>query len=287
MTPPNANATLAAEYAGNGVGIFPCRESDTLRGKAKAPYTRNGYHGASADHGQWVHWKSMHPAAIYGLPCAPNGVFALDADRHGNGDGVQSLKTIFAHFDFDWRSVPTVKTPRDGWHVLFRRPTGLGPTRATIADAIDARDNAYIIAPGTVLPDGRRYELMGGTPLQLARAIANGTLPLMPGWLIDLAVRRPIPATPMSVSVGPAGLARQIDGLIAFVKKAAIGRRNAALYWAACRAGELTGQHGIGACLIADRLIQAGVSVGLEGRDARTTVASGMRDRTTGKRDGN
>lgn len=276
MSTLNENAILAAEYARCGIKVFPCRESNTARGKSKAPYISKGYHGASAEYAQWRDWTSMHPTAIYGLPCAPNNLYVLDADRHGDGDGVQSLMTMFAHFAFDWRTVPLVRTPRNGLHVLFSRPANLGQTKGTLARAIDARDNAYIIAPGTALPDGRRYELIGGTTLQLARAIAEQTLPPMPCWLVSLAARETKAPKAVPNSVRPEGKARQIEGLIATVREAAVGKRNAALYWASCRAGEFINPHN-GHEALARRLAEAGVSAGLDYREARSTVSSGMR----------
>ena len=279
MLPSNINARLAVDYARTGVKVFPCRESDTDTRKAKSPYTRNGFRGASADYSDLRRWSIMHPAATYGLPCAPNNIFVLDADRHGEGDGVHALMTLFAHFRFDWQTVPTVRTPRDGLHILFSRPTALGLTKGTIARAIDVRNNAYIIAPGTVLPDGRRYELIGGTTAQLARAIAERSLLPMPDWLIELAVQ-PMKPAPVLAPLSRDGMTRRIDGLIATVEKAAVGGRNATLHWAACRAGELVSSTDISAGQLSGLLVQAGLSVGLHEHEVRNTVASGMRNAT-------
>lgn len=148
-----ANAGLAHVYCGAAVPVFPCRESGD---RSKAPCVANGFHEASADPAALIHWATIFPGALYGLPCAPNGLFVLDADRHGNGDGVANVMALFARHGFDWQLVPAVQTPRDGLHFLFRKPVGLGKTKGKIADDVDVRDNGYIIAPGNTLPDGRR-----------------------------------------------------------------------------------------------------------------------------------
>lgn len=244
-----ANVDLAQTYARAGALIFPCHEAGDT---AKRPYTRRGYNAATANPSTLHFWSMAWPNAIYGLPCAPNNLFVLDADRHGNGDGVRALAAIFAHYGFDWLSVPVVRTPRDGLHVLFARPAGLGRTKGTVAPAIDVRDNGYIIAPGNVLPNGRRYELLNGTIDELAPAIASGTLPPIPRWLISLATKQPsltfsAKATASGIlPVASRGTASgRITGLIETVRKAGNGERNKALHWAACRVGEMAAQQGI------------------------------------------
>ncbi|MDN3624480.1 bifunctional DNA primase/polymerase [Methylobacterium isbiliense] len=260
-----------------GIKIFPCRECDTQAGKAKSPYTRNGYKDAGAELHLLSFWSCAYPNAIYGIPCAENNIFVLDADRHGAGDGVQSLLSIFAHYSFDWRTVPVIKTPRDGLHVIFSRQSSLRRTRNKLTSVIDVRDNGYIIAPGSILPDGRVYQLLHGTVGQLACAIANRNLLPVPRWLIEL-VARPEPAEQCSrIPLRPQGVRRSLDGLISKILNSAVGNRNSILHWAACRGGELVVQQMITAYEVENRLIQAGRQVGLDDREVKNTVASGMR----------
>src|SRR5687768_14436803 len=82
-----ATALIAA-----GVNVFPCVEGGST---AKAPYTRHGFKEASTDPIKVDLWLSKYPDAIWGLPCAMNGVLVLDADRHGKGDGVANLLALF------------------------------------------------------------------------------------------------------------------------------------------------------------------------------------------------
>ena len=111
MRAGHPNRNLAGTYATFGVPVFPCRESGE---RAKSPYVANGYHQATADADILKHWSRTFPTALYGLPCAPNGLFVLDADRHGNGDGVANLMSLFAAHKFDSNSVPAVETPGGG-----------------------------------------------------------------------------------------------------------------------------------------------------------------------------
>ncbi len=274
----NSNQSIALTYARHGVYIFPCREVDSARGKAKAPCTRNGYHGASTDNSQLQIWERAHPTALYGLPCATNGVFVLDADRHGNGDGVESIFALFTHYGFNLFLYPCVRTPRDGLHVIFRRPAELGKTNGTLSAAIDVRDNAYIIAPGTVLPDGRQYQLLNGTIEGLAEAIGKRTLPLLPNWLADLVVQPPLQVktqtqAPTDLDI----LKKQICGLIRKVVCAPEGNRNRVLFWASCRVGALVAQGLIGAGDALALLIEAGRQAGLSNYEATATAKSGLR----------
>ncbi len=274
-----SNRGLAEIYAAYTVPVFPCREAGE---RAKSPYVANGYHQANASPAIVQQWAAMYPYALYGLPCAPNGLFVLDADRHGKGDGVASIMALFARHGFDWQSVPVVQTPGDGLHFLFQKPTGLGKTKGRIADAVDVRDNGYIIAPGNILPDGRRYALMNGTVEQLAYAIANRTLPMMPEWLIAAALQPYRAQTAFKPPANVEATANQLRGLIHAIVGAPAGNRNRALFWASCRLGGLVG-HGLidGEAAFA-LLVEAGQQAGLGHREAYTTAMSGLRQ---GQRD--
>lgn len=268
------NSKLAAVYGCAGVPVFPCREAGE---RTKAPYVAHGYHEASAEPAALKHWATIYPGALYGLPCAPNGLLVLDADRHGNGDGVANLMALFARHSFDEQSVPAIRTPRDGLHCIFEKPTGLGKTKGRIADAVDVRDNGYIIAPGTLLPDGRRYDLLNGTVEQLAFAIANQTVPFMPEWLVALALQPYSAPMPFEAPVHIEGVTNQLGGLVRTIIGAPIGNRNRALYWAACRLGGLVAHGLVGNEAASALLVAAGLRAGLGTREAQATAVSGLR----------
>ena len=178
-------------------------------------------------------------------------------------------------------------TPRDGRHFIFRRPEGLGDTKGKIAQAIDVRDNAYVIAAGSVMTTGQHYALHAGTVPQLAGAIAALTLPALPQALCDLiakpisrpsvqSARSPMPPQPVSGGQHGPDPRPRLAGLIRTVATSGPGHRNATLHWAACRAGELisAGLLPSGSAVIA--LVEAGLMAGLPGREAVATVRSGI-----------
>jgi hypothetical protein len=191
---------------------------------------------------------------------------------------VESICALFAHYGFNLSSYPCVRTPRDGLHVIFRRPAELGKTKARLTAAIDVRDNAYIIAPGTVLPDGRQYQLLNGTIEGLAEAIGKRTLPLLPNWLADLVVQHPLQVkTQTQAPTDPDILKKQICGLVRKVVCAPEGARNQVLFWASCRVGTLVVQGLIGGGDALALLTEAGRQAGLSNHEATATAKSGLR----------
>lgn len=277
------NIGLAHTFGSLGVSIFPCRESGE---RSKSPYIPNGFHDASANIATLRHWATMYPTAIYGLPCSPNGLFVLDADRHGKGDGVATVMEIFGHYGFGWQSVPAVRTPRDGLHLIFKKPAGIGKTKGKIADAVDVRDNGYIIAPGAMLPDGRCYELLNGTIGELAAAIAARSLPTMPDWLVAMALQPNVAPKAFKAPVTVGGVTNQLGGLIQTVITAPPGNRNLILFWAACRVGGMVNQGIIPSEAATALLVEAGQQAGLSSREAYTTAISGIRQGQTETGDG-
>lgn len=273
------NVHLAALYACYDVPVFPCREYGE---RAKSPYVANGFRQADASPDTLRQWARIYPNAVYGLPCAPNGLFVLDADRHGNGDGVANVMALFSQWRFDWRTVPAVSTPNNGLHFIFQRPSGLGKTKGKIADAVDVRDNGYIIAPGNALPDGRGYGLVNGRIAQLAAAIANRSLPLMPEALIAAATQPYCAPTPLRGPPTGTLLTDQLGGLVRAIVSAPAGNRNRVLFWASCRLGALVNQGVVGRDVALALLLEAGKQAGLGHRETYTTALSGLRQ---GQRD--
>lgn len=268
------NGALAVIYAKAGIPVFPCREAGTL---AKSPYIKRGYHSASVEMALLSCWASMHPNAVYGLPCNPNGLLVLDADRHGQGDGVASLLALFDRYGFDLQSAPCVRTPRNGLHIIFARPADLEKTKGALTDAIDIKDNGYIIAPGNILPDGRAYQLLNGSIDQLASCIASNTLPAVPDWLRSLIVSSPKPISPSgNYKTNPQQCINSLTGIVRTIINAGEGSRNQALYWAACRIGELIQQGAINEQAAYALLVEAGAQVGLPNHEAYATAKSGI-----------
>lgn len=277
----NTMLSCALTYAVSGVQIFPCREADGRGGNAKAPYIEGGWHRATCDLAQVGAWWRSWPKAAIGLPCRKNGMIAIDADRHGATDGVAGLLALCQRHGFDAGSVPVIATPRNGLHLLFQRPKDLGDTRATVAEAIDTRDNGYVIAAGSIMANGYSYRLCNGTVEALADAVGRAALPLPPDWLTAL-LAKPIaaPSTcyrPPNPTVPPIGDMRpRLSGLVRTVVLARQGERNATLHWAACRLGELVRQGQIHPDAALALIVEAGRHAGLSSREAAATARSGL-----------
>ena len=268
-----------------GVKVFPGREYGAT---LKAPYINGGFKQATTDILIGEVWAHKFPHAVWGLPCALNNLLAIDADRHGHGDGVANLLALFDQYGFDWRSVPTVATPNDGYHFYFNRPAGLGPTKAHLCEAVDVRDNGYVISPDCQLGDGRWYRLVEGSLTQFAETIAARQLPDPPEWLMSRIVRPPALkwiSTPRPV-VDDEALKNQIHGIINKVLGADEGNRNNLLYWMACRFGGMVLADIITLDVAEMLLAKAGLHIGLSAREIRATAISGLRKTLAGDHDG-
>lgn len=281
MTPHNILTGSALMRA--GVMVFPCQEGGA---SAKAPYTRRGFKDATTDQLTADLWSLKYPQALWGLPCARNNVLVLDADRHGKGDGVGNILALFEHHQFEWRTVPVVATPNGGYHFYFRRPDGLGRTKATLCDAVDIRNDAYVIAPDCSMRDGRRYDLVEGTVLQLAHSIASGSLPVPPAWLVPMLLHPPVPPPRGSAEpIDDEALLNQIKGIIGAALQAEEGNRNMLLFWAACRLAEMVDADLLVQEWAAAVIGETGARLGLPERETRATIASALRTAREGNRD--
>src|SRR5262245_34870677 len=93
---------------------------------------------------------------------------------------------------------PATNTPGDGQHHIFRQPEGqpLGNRRGALPPGIDVRGaGGWIVAPGAVRPDGRRWASSPNKP-SLVEAHRAATIPQLPNWLatiIRAAPDRPLP----------------------------------------------------------------------------------------------
>jgi hypothetical protein len=271
------NILIGSDLMRAGVKVFPCRE---FGARLKSPYLNGGFKQATTDILIGEVWAWKFPYAVWGLPCALNNVLVLDADRHGKGDGVANLLALFARYGFEWRDVPTVATPNSGYHFYFNRPAGLGPTKARLCEAVDVRDNGYVIAPECQMGDGRWYRLVEGTLSDFAEAIAARALPDPPEWMLSMLVQ---PLAPKwgghvrPVAVDDETLNNQIKGLILAVLRAEQGNRNNLLYWLACRLAELV-RDDLLSIEVAEMLLdESGARIGLPTGETRNTAISGLR----------
>lgn len=164
------NKQTALDLASGGFHVFPCHAGGD---KAKQPMPFLKWREASTTDARQINaWWQRWPDSAIGLDLAKSGLVVIDADRHSEGsDGVGALTQIFNECGFMAIGVPMVNTPNAGKHYFFRQPAGksYGNGDAGQYNGKKLRDmginirghGGYVLAPGTVMADGREYELIG------------------------------------------------------------------------------------------------------------------------------
>lgn len=178
-----ANLDTALTLARAGFFVFPCH-SGGPRVKQPMPFLK--WRDVSTTDERTIHeWWRKWPDAAPALDLAKCGLIIIDADRHAD-DGVEAFGFLMSEHGFDPDSAPLVATPNQGNHHVFRQPAGkrFGNGRGSLPSGVDVRGHGgYVIAPGTVMQDGRNYELFGDL----------ACVPELPPWLADLIEARPAP----------------------------------------------------------------------------------------------
>lgn len=178
----SGNLETAVALARTGLAVFPC-QSGGERAKQPMPFLR-WREASTTDEQQIAAWWRKWPDAAPALDLAKCGLIVIDADRHDlDHDGVEAFGALMAANGFDPDSAPIVATPSQGNHHFFRQPAGraFGNGRGNLPAGVDVRGHGgYVIAPGTVMADGRVYELHGNLD----------EAPELPDWLIALLEAR-------------------------------------------------------------------------------------------------
>lgn len=186
------NLELALGYARGGIPVFPCDDR-------KRPLASHGHHDATTDLVTIRRWSRRWPSALVGIPTGPDsGIWVLDVDGEA---GRSSLNALLARLNVDRIAdlTPCVaRTAGAGLHLYFRLQSGERPrnrardigagldTRGLRSDGMSA---GYVIAPGSTLPDGRRYQLIDPATLEPIDIPTNpfGNAPPAPRELLYLA----------------------------------------------------------------------------------------------------
>jgi hypothetical protein len=243
-----AMGPAAAALAADGWELFPCNWRSGER--SKAPLVENGFYDATSDLDMIKRWWKKWPDAMIGAR-VPQSYVVLDIDPRNGGS-----RRVLEHVAGPLPITLTVWSGREdgGCHLYFLRPHGpLTSTR--LPDGIDLKANGYLIMPPSIHPEtGRPYRWEQHEPMILPYRLRELLRPSRP--------RRVVPSS------GD----RNSAGLMRTVAEATEGNRNAALYWASCRAA----QDGL-LDHIEEDLIAAATAVGLTEREARATVASARR----------
>jgi Bifunctional DNA primase/polymerase, N-terminal len=277
-------ATAALAAAERGWAVFPCRQGD------KRPCIEQWGERASSDR---VHigaaWRGRWARSNIGVACAPSRLVVIDLDTPTRGsqlppqwaaepnvrDGLGVLAALAKRAGQRLPKTYAVRTPSGGLHLYFAAPGSreIRNSAGRIGPMVDVRGaGGYIVGAGSAVR-GRIY--------QVVRDCEPAPLPR---WLAELAAPAPpLPPVPMP---GPAPeLYRRLHGVVATLLDAGPGdRRNARLFWAACRAGEMVAAGQLGAAaaeLVLYRAAELNGHVAKHGeRATRATIASGMRQGT-------
>jgi hypothetical protein len=249
-------ALLAEAAIALGLPVFACACD-------KRPLTTRGLYDATADPSAIRRMFAQPRAALIAMPTGrASGLVVVDVDVKKGAPGMAWLREN-AHALPETR---THRTPSDGQHLLF-----------VVPDDVEIRNSASRITPGVdvrgeggyiVMPPSRGYSVIDYTePAAMPRWLVKACLPLPP----------PPPPRPEVCDASPDRTARRLTGLVGFVATAPEGRRNANLFWAACRAAEAAraGEISIDAAKIA--LEAAATAAGLPQLETQRTIASAIR----------
>jgi hypothetical protein len=225
----SSNLAEALALASAGLPIFPARVYQKGRSDKwqKQPLVNQWQKVATTDAEQIRKWWRGHPAAVPGIELGRAGVLVIDADRHGGPDGVAALAALAAEHG-GLPGGPITTTAGGGEHHVFRQPDGevFGNCRGSLPAGIDVRGiGGWIVAPGSVRPDGVRWATADGTP-SLADAFRGGTIPPLPAWIA--AHIRGTPSIGLRGSLAKkGGIPPQTAGLTATGDRRSAGQREA------------------------------------------------------------
>ncbi|PWE52296.1 hypothetical protein DEM27_31645 [Metarhizobium album] len=272
---------VARAYIAAGISVFPCRESkqwgedqstgEWIEYSEKAPYTSNGLKGATTSARIVNIWfGEKYPTGVIGVPTGEKlGAWVLDLDRHGDRDGHKWLADMEAKHG---ALPPTARasTANGGTHIFFRHVDGVR-NRAAIASGVDTRgEGGYIVAPGSVMADGRRYQWLDheadGIP-----DIADA-----PDWLLDLVIAKapqPVERQAREYRYQPEDASaaryasRSFEMELENLASAPKGQRGQQLFASACNIGEFVAGGHISRSDAEQGLIDAARSNGLIATD--------------------
>jgi hypothetical protein len=191
----NHNLQVALKWAGAGAPVFPVEITVSEAKIDKVPRVKWRAQSTTDPEtikGWWGQWPDSAP----GIDLAKVGLVVLDGDRHGGADGVAGLDQLFKDHALNASAIPMVITPQNGGrHAWFKQPTDgepLGNRDKAVKDlGINVRGaGGFIVAPGTLLPDGRRYQRADGSPSTIEGLIHN-TIPILPPSLAALLRAKP------------------------------------------------------------------------------------------------
>lgn len=271
MTVTQLLPTTPQDYATTGWPVFPCRPGEEAHPEtgeiltAKSPYTTRGFRSASRMPRIIDRWWTDHPDAMIGIPTGElTGVWVLDVDV---ADGKPGEETLAALIATNGPLPPTrqAKTASGGRHIYFQHHPGVR-NRGSLGPGLDVRgDGGFVIAPGSQLADGRRYEWINDE--QPAPA---------PQWLLDLVLPSAVatPAQPFSYQPGQNEpyVERAVEAELSELAATPSGGRGQAVNRSAYSLGTLVGAGALSRADAEQGLWQAAVACGVVAKDGEAEI---------------
>jgi hypothetical protein len=288
MPHPDGSAQLAAalDAASRDWRVFPLIPGD------KRPAVSDWETRATTDPDRITRaWSTT--AFNVGIATGPSGLIVIDLDKpkhpgdtppatwaeHGVTDGADVLAVLCERHGQPFPAdTYNVRTWSGGTHLYFTAPEG-EPLRNTAGDSarglgwkVDTRAwGGLVVGAGSTFA-GHRYE-----------ATRNNPVAPLPGWLAELLRPAPLPPqTPIAVALTGRGrrtafLRSAINGEVQRVTNSGPHEHNNSLYVAAVALGQLAAGRELSEADVTGWLLTAALQVGQGEREARRTIASGLR----------
>ncbi|WP_129306569.1 bifunctional DNA primase/polymerase [Streptomyces sp. L2] len=282
----SAQLTAALDAASRDWRVFPLIPSD------KRPAVSEWETRATADPDRITRAWSVGAFNV-GIATGPSGLIVIDLDKpkhpgdtppaawaeHGVTDGADVLAVLCERHGQPFPAdTYTVGTWSGGTHLYFLAPEG-EPLRNTAGDS--ARGLGWKVDTrawgGLVVGAGSTYD---GHPYAVSN---HGPVAPLPGWLAELLRPAPLPPQrPMTVALSGHGrrtafLRSAINGEVQRVTGSGPHEHNNALYIAAVALGQLVSGGELSEADVTGWLVTAALQVGQGEREARRTIASGLR----------
>jgi hypothetical protein len=242
-------------YADLGWRVFP-----VARGGKRPSYT-GWQNDATTDHDLIDRWWHKDPAPNIGIVTGEAFVaFDIEVDH------LEALRGWMTANGHGLPATPIARTGRGGIHVLARIPS-IGSGRDLHLDGVHVGElkakGGFIVAAPSVTRGAYGWHVAPEDAL-----VADA-----PDWLLRLVASRPKLVHRAPARLGPSRALALASALYRLVADAPEGRRNDLLFWASCRVAE----RGLDADAATDVLLAAALRAGLDEREARATIASGLR----------
>ncbi|MCX4988441.1 bifunctional DNA primase/polymerase [Streptomyces sp. NBC_00568] len=282
----SAQLTAALDAASRDWRVFPLVPGD------KRPAISDWETRATTDPDRITRSWSVAAYNI-GISTGPSGLIVIDLDKpkhpgdtppaawakHGVTDGADALAVLC---ESHGQPVPadtyTVRTWSGGTHLYFLAPEG-EPLRNTAGDS--ARGLGWKVDTrawgGLVVGAGSTF---AGYPYEVTR---HDPVAPLPSWLAELLRPAPLPPqTPITVALTGRGrrtafLRSAVNGEVERVTGSAEHQHNDALFIAAVALGQLVAGGELSEADVTGWLLTAALQVGQGEREARRTIASGLR----------